>query len=197
VTTIESPRLEAAVADLRLGRLVVLPTDTVYGIGALPKARGGIARIFEVKGRPTDKPLPVLAAHVDDLAEVVELDARARSVGKRFWPGPLTVVLPRAPAFPFDVGGPSGAEETIAVRVPKHPLARALLELTGPLAVTSANRSGEAPATTAEEARTHFGDFVAHYLDGGRCAGEVSTLLSLVGKPRVLRPGAIPERELL
>lgn len=180
---------------MRVGRLVVLPTDTVYGIGALPKAHGAIAALFAAKGRPTERPLPVLAASLDDLTEVVGFTARALALGRRYWPGPLTMVLPRKVTWPYDLGGEDPS--SVGVRVPGNEVARALLERTGPLAVTSANLSGEPPATTIEQARAHLGERVAVYLDGGACAGEVSTVLSLVGEPRVLRVGAIPEAELL
>ncbi|MGH2734850.1 MAG: L-threonylcarbamoyladenylate synthase [Actinomycetota bacterium] len=190
-----TPELASAGAALRTGKLVVLPTDTVYGVAALPRARGSIAAIFEAKGRPTDKALPVLAASIDDLTEVVSFDARAVELGGRYWPGPLTIVLPRKVTWPYDLGGDDST--SVAVRIPRSEMARGLLELTGPLAVTSANLSGESPATTIEEARAHLGDRVAVYLDGGRCSGQVSTVLSLVGEPRVLRPGAIPAGELL
>ncbi|MGH2697661.1 MAG: L-threonylcarbamoyladenylate synthase, partial [Actinomycetota bacterium] len=140
-----SDQLEAASAALRRGGLVVLPTDTVYGVGALPRSHGGVAAIFAAKSRPMDKPVPVLAATTEDLADVVVFDGRARVVASVLWPGPLTLVLPRRADWPYDLGGDPA---TIAVRVPRNELARTLLELTGPLAVTSANRSGQEPAAT-------------------------------------------------
>ena len=180
--------LEAASAALRRGGLVVMPTDTVYGVGALPRSHGGVAAIFAAKERPTDNPIPVLAATLEDLGDVVLFDARAHSVGAALWPGPLTLVLPRRPDWPFDVGGDSA---TIAVRVPSNDVARALLERTGPLAVTSANLSGRAPAATVADARAALGDKVAVYLDGGRCSAEPSSVVSLVGEIRMLREGAL------
>ena len=180
--------LEAASAALRRGRLVVLPTDTVYGVGALPRSHGGVAGIFAAKNRSPDKPIPVLAATLEDLLDVAVFDERAHSVGAALWPGPLTLVLVRRPDWPYDVGGDSA---TIAVRVPSNDVARALLERTGPLAVTSANLSGRAPAATVADARAALGDKVAVYLDGGRCSDEPSSVVSLVGEVRMLRAGAV------
>jgi L-threonylcarbamoyladenylate synthase len=183
-----SDLLETASAALRRGRLVVLPTDTVYGVGALPRSHGGVAAIFEAKGREPDKPIPVLAAGAEDLTEVVVFDERAHVLGAALWPGPLTLVLPRRADWPFDLGGDAA---TIAVRVPSNELARTLLERTGPLAVTSANLSGRSPAATVAEARTVLGDKVSVYLDGGRCSAPPSTIVSLTDEVRVLREGPI------
>lgn len=187
--------LDAAVAALRLGRLVVVPTDTVYGVAGLPRAHGAVAAIFSTKGRPEDRPIAVLAASVQDLEGIVILDDRARRLAERFWPGPLTIVLPRAPLFSHDIGGDNSP--TVGVRIPKHEVALELLSRTGPLAVSSANRSGAPPATTIEEARTALGSSVAVYVDGGRCAGDVSSVVSLVNEPEVLREGAIPADQIL
>lgn len=181
-------------AALRRGRLVVLPTDTVYGIAALPRSQGGTAELFAVKERPSDKAIPVLGASPADLAEVVDFDDRARAVAGAFWPGPLTLVLPRRAGWPYDLGGADPT--TIAVRVPSHPTTRALLELSGPLAVTSANRSGAVPATSIEEARAALGDAVAVYLDGGRCEGAPSSVVSLVDGLELLRAGAVSLEEI-
>jgi L-threonylcarbamoyladenylate synthase len=183
-----SDRLEAASAALRRGRLVVVPTDTVYGVGALPRSHGGVAAIFAAKGRDAEKPIPVLAASAEDLTDVVVFDERAHTLGEALWPGPLTLVLPRRADWPFDLGGGS---TTIAVRVPSNELAHALLERTGPLAVTSANHSGQPPATTVAEARAALGDDVSVYLDGGRCSAPPSSVVSLSGEIRVLREGPV------
>ena len=183
-----SDEFEAASAAVRRGRLVVLPTDTIYGIGALPRSHGGVAGLFEAKGRPMDNPIPVLAANAEDLHDVVVFDERARAIAAVLWPGPLSLVLPRRPDWPYDLGG---NEETIAVRVTRNDVARQLLERTGPLAVTSANLSGEPPATTVEEARSALGERVAVYLDGGPCSDEPSSVVSLVGEVRLLREGSV------
>jgi len=180
--------LEAASAALRRGRLVVVPTDTVYGVAALPRSHGGVAAIFAAKGRPPTKPIPVLAATVDDLLDVVIFDPRAHVVAAALWPGPLTLVLPRRPDWPYDLGGDPA---TVAVRLPANDVAAALLERTGPLAVTSANRSGAPSAMTVEQARSALGDQVAVYLDGGPSSDTPSTVVSLVGEIRLLREGAV------
>jgi L-threonylcarbamoyladenylate synthase len=181
--------LDAVVAALDGGAVAVIPTETVYGVAAAARYSTAVDAIFELKGRDRSKALPVLAATMEALRDVVSFDARAQRVAERFWPGPLTLVLPRAIAFDVDLGGDDPA--TVAVRVPAHDLTRALLGRTGPLAVTSANFSGAAPAVTIDEAREVFGDSVAAYLDAGRCDGTPSTVVSLVGEPRVLRAGEL------
>jgi tRNA threonylcarbamoyl adenosine modification protein (Sua5/YciO/YrdC/YwlC family) len=187
--------VERALAALKAGSLVVLPTDTVYGVGCAPFAPGGIESLFAAKGRPRDKAIPVLGASLEDLRAVAVFDARAEALAARFWPGPLTLVLPRAPGFTHDLGGDDPA--TVAVRVPAHHLARALLTAAGPLAVTSANRSGEPPAATVEQARAALGNTVAVYLDGGPSAGEPSTVARLTrAGAEVLRPGAVTLADL-
>jgi L-threonylcarbamoyladenylate synthase len=184
-----SDLIERAAAALAAGELVVVPTDTVYGLAALPTDRDAIERIYAAKGRPEAKPIPVLGASLADLESVVTFDESARNLGERHWPGPLTLVLARAAGFTADLGG-TGAKG-VAVRVPNCAPALSLLKRTGPLAVTSANRSGEAPATTVKEARSALGEWVSVFIDGGRCAGEPSTVISLVGEPRILRDGPI------
>lgn len=181
--------LEAAGAALRIGRLVVLPTDTVYGVGALPRSRGGVAAIFAAKGRSEEKAIPVLAASSEELADVVVFDDRARVLARAFWPGPLTLVMRRHPAWPYDLGGSDFS--TVAVRVPQNEVALGLLERTGPLAVTSANRSDEPAATTVARARSALGDAVAVYLDGGSCEGAPSSVVAVVGEVQMLREGAV------
>ncbi len=187
--------LDSALEALREGRLIVLPTDTVYGIAARPAAAGAVEAVFRAKGRPDDKPLPLLAASSQDLVSVVLFDERARRLAERFWPGPLTLVLPRAPGFEHDLGGRDPS--SLAVRVPACALTRELLARSGPLAVTSANESGRPAATTVDEARAALGDAVAVYLDDGPARGQESTILSLVGEPEVLRSGALEADELL
>lgn len=186
--------VDEAAAALERGDLVVMPTDTVYGVAGRLDVHT-IDALFALKERPYDKPLPVLGADVDSLAEVALFDERAMSLADRHWPGPLTLVLPRAEGFGLPLG--RGGEGTVAVRVPAHPSSLELLRMSGPVAVTSANRSGETEAHTIEEARAALGDSVAFFLDGGRCDGTPSTVVSLVGRPRVLRAGGIGEAELL
>lgn len=186
--------LEAARAALGAGALAVIPTDTVYGLAADPAIPGAVDGIFRVKQRSRSRPIPVLGADRRQLESVVVFDERADRLAERFWPGPLTLILPRAPGFVADLGGDG---RSVAVRVPKEPRAIQLLKETGPLAVTSANRSGEPPVPTIDDARATFGNDVAVYLDGGRCAGIPSTLVFLAGERRVLREGKIPAREIL
>jgi tRNA threonylcarbamoyl adenosine modification protein (Sua5/YciO/YrdC/YwlC family) len=178
------------IAELDAGRVVVVPTDTVYGVAALPQH---VSAIFEVKRRPTEKAIPILAASEEALRPVVRFTSEAQTLADRFWPGPLTLVLPRAESFTHDLGGEAS---TIAVRVPDNDLLTALLRATGPLAVTSANRSGEPPAATVAEAKKALGAEVRAFLDGGPSKGTPSTIISLAGAVRVLRRGALPAEEI-
>ncbi|MDP9434689.1 MAG: L-threonylcarbamoyladenylate synthase [Actinomycetota bacterium] len=185
-----------AVEALQRGDLVVLPTDTVYGIAADAFSPAAVTRLLEAKGRGRDLPVPVLVGAVrtlDGLVEHVPDDARA--LVERFWPGPLTVVVRAAPSLAWDLGETRG---TVAVRMPLHPVALAVLERTGPLAVSSANRSGLPPATDAAEAREQLGEAVDVYLEAGPVGEPVpSTIVDLTGTvPRVLRRGALPVAEL-
>ena len=180
--------VEDALAALASGDLVVVPTETVYGLAAPlhPEALDGV---FRLKGRPRDKPLPVLGASLEQLRDVAAFDAQAEALARRFWPGPLTLVAPRAPSFRLDLGGRD--DSTVGVRVPACDTTLALLRAWGPLAVTSANRSGDEPARTVEEARAVFGGSVSVYVDGGRLSGVPSTVVSIVEGLEVLRPGEI------
>jgi tRNA threonylcarbamoyl adenosine modification protein (Sua5/YciO/YrdC/YwlC family) len=175
---------------LRSGALAVIPTDTVYGLAAHLDSQSAIDAIFQAKGRPPEKPIPVLGADLDQLESIATFDDRARKLAARFWPGPLTIILPRAEGFEVDLGGDE--RRTVGVRVPKEPRALELLRATGPLAVTSANRSGDKEATTIDEARAALGESVGTYLDGGRCVGLPSTIVFLAGERRLLREGTIP-----
>ncbi|MPZ69021.1 MAG: threonylcarbamoyl-AMP synthase [Actinobacteria bacterium] len=182
--------IDAALAVLRSGGVVVLPTDTVYGVGVSVSAPGAIETLFNLKRRPFDKPIPVLGPDVAALRDVVDIDERAVAIAERFWPGPLTLVLPRAAGFSTDLGGDGGAKG-VAVRVPAHDLTLELLRAAGPLAVTSANRSGEPPATTIEEVRSYLDSGVGAYLDGGACDGVPSSVVSLLDGVAMLREGPI------
>jgi len=188
--------IDAAVASLRRGELAVLPTDTVYGIAADAFSPPAVGRLLEAKGRGRDMPVPVLVGAwrtIDGLAEVVT--PVTRSLVEAFWPGPLTLVVRAAPSLAWDLGETRG---TVAVRMPLHPVALAVLEQTGPLAVSSANRTGLPPATDAAEAARQLGTAVQVYLDGGACGDPVpSTIVDLTGDaPRVLRAGALPVERL-
>jgi tRNA threonylcarbamoyl adenosine modification protein (Sua5/YciO/YrdC/YwlC family) len=186
---------EAAAAALR-GELVVLPTDTVYGIGTRPDDPTATGRIFEAKRRPRDLELPVLVASAVDARELAAFDEVAEQLAERWWPGALTIVLPRTDASRhWDLGGDG---TTIGVRMPAHPLTLGVLEAAGPLAVTSANRSGEAPPSTCDELRRVFGGMVAVYLcEGAPLVGQPSTVLDLAhGAPRLLRRGGVESSEI-
>lgn len=188
--------IEAAVEAVRSGRLIVMPTDTVYGIGTRPDARDATGRLFDAKGRPRDLQLPILVASVRDAESAGVFDHRARRLAETFWPGALTIVVPRSTlAARWDLGG-DGA--TVGIRLPAHPLARAVLAGTGPMAVTSANPSGEAPLSSCDELEAAFGDAVAVYLcEEGPLRGRASTVVDLAhGEPRVLRAGGIAESEV-
>ena len=179
-----------AVTAARRGELVVFPTDTVYGVAARPDDPAATARVFEAKHRPSDLTLPILVASIEDARAVARLDDRAERLAAALWPGALTIVVARTPrSLDWDLGGDPGS---IGIRIPDHRLARALL-VAGPLATTSANRSGEAPATTCEELHEVFGDVVAVYLcDEQPLIGHASTVVSLVGPaPAILRAGDI------
>ena len=179
----------AAVAD---GELIVFPTDTVYGIGTRPDDAQATARLFEAKRRPRDLELPVLAATQEALRAIAVFDRRADHLAAACWPGPLTIILSRTPqSAGWELGGDPG---TVGVRVPKHPLALAVLAATGPMAVTSANLSGEPPALSCDDLERAFGDLVSFYLcQDSPLEGSASTVVDLTGDPaQVLRPGALP-----
>jgi tRNA threonylcarbamoyl adenosine modification protein (Sua5/YciO/YrdC/YwlC family) len=175
---------------------VVLPTDTVYGIGADAFTHSAVTALLEAKGRGRDMPVPVLVGTVRAANALVEsLGTYGQDLADAFWPGPLTLILRANRSLSWDLGDTKG---TVAVRMPLHPVALDLLKETGPMAVSSANRSGAAPATTAADAEDQLGDSVSVYLDGGPCADNVpSTILDLTtAVPRILRKGAIPVDKL-
>ena len=186
--------IEEAVVALQSGQLVVMPTDTVYGVAARLEP-GAVEAVFEAKGRPPDRPLPVLAADIEGLRGVASFDRRAQALAGRFWPGPLTMVLPRAQGFTVDLG--RGGKDSVAVRIPKQPLAVELLRRTGPLAVTSANHSDEPPALTIAQARSALGGAVSVYLDGGELNARPSTVVSLLDGLQELRAGDLPFEDIL
>ena len=182
----------AGARALAAGGLVAFPTETVYGLGANALDPAAVARIFTAKGRPPDHPLICHIASADDLtALVAEVSPAARALADAFWPGPLTLVMPRSAAVPDAV---TGGRDTVAVRVPDHPLALDLLRaFGGPVAAPSANRFGRPSPTRADDVRDELGDAVDVILDGGPCAiGVESSVLDLVSDPpQVLRPGGI------
>lgn len=189
--------LDHAVSLLRAGRLVAFPTETVYGLGADASNDEAVKKIFAVKGRPADHPVIV---HLPDAAQLEHwasaVPERAQRLASRFWPGPLTLVLPRA-ASVHDVV--TGGQDTVGLRVPSHPLALELLRRFGRgLAAPSANKFGRLSPTTAEHVRSELGESVDLILDGGACpVGIESTIVDLSGdEPALLRPGRISKQEL-
>ena len=190
VTGPEADDLVAVVAALRRGAVVGIPTDTVYGLAADPLCREAVALLFALKGRPAVKPIPVLAASVEQAETVGVVVGPARRAAERHWPGALTLVVRRVPGLPDWVGDP--ARDSVGIRVPDHPAALSLLAEAGPLAVTSANRSGGAAAADEAGARQIFAGGVAAYLPGAGGGGAPSTVVDLTGRaPRVLRAGPV------
>jgi L-threonylcarbamoyladenylate synthase len=186
-----------AAALLRAGGVVAIPTETVYGLAADVANPAAVARVYAVKGRPPDHPLIVHAHDLDALEEyVAEITPALRKLATAFWPGPLTAVVARGPRTPLGV---TGGQETVAVRVPAHPVARAILAaFGGALAAPSANRFGRISATSAEHVRADLGDAVDLIVDGGPArVGVESTIVDLTGDvAAVLRAGAITPSQL-
>lgn len=183
--------LDAAASAVRRGDLVVLPTDTVYGLATDAFNPRGVAAIRAAKGRGRDLPLQVLVGSPDTVEGLgYGLTKAARELVQGFWPGGLTLVVRQQPTLAWDLGDSSG---TVALRMPLHPVAIELLRITGPLAVSGANTAGGAPAGSMPEAREQLGDRVVIYLDGGPSLDAVpSTVVDVSGQvPRLLRPGAV------
>lgn len=195
--TARTDDIERAVGVLRAGGLVAVPTETVYGLGADASNPAAVKRIFQAKGRPPTHPLIVHLSGADRLdAWAAEVPATARLLAERFWPGPLTLVLRRGPQVPLEV---TGGLETVAVRVPGHPVALELLSaFGGGIAAPSANRFGSVSPTTAEHVRAELGDAVDFVLDGGPCTvGVESTIVDATAEiPSVLRPGGVTREDL-
>ena len=191
--------LREPAAALLAGDLVVIPTETVYGLAARPDLPEATARVFAAKRRPRGLSLPVLASSADEAWSLGSRTPEAGRLAAAFWPGPLTLVMARTDrSRPWDLGE---RPESIAVRVPDHPVARALLQLTGPLAVTSANISGQPPAQRPDDLIAVFGDQVAIYVIAARGSppggGRPSTVVDLTpATPRILRQGAISAEEV-
>jgi tRNA threonylcarbamoyl adenosine modification protein (Sua5/YciO/YrdC/YwlC family) len=188
--------IAAAIESVKNGELVVLPTDTVYGLGADAFTHHAVKALLDAKGRGRDMPPPVLVGSRQTLdGLVLQLPQVARDLVEAFWPGALTLVVGHSPSLRWDLGDTGG---TVAVRMPLHPVALEVLRETGPMAVSSANRHGQPAAVTAEEARTQLGYSVRVYLEAGPCPDPVpSTIVDVTGAvPRVLRAGAIPLEKL-
>ena len=190
--TLVSGDLERAAAILRAGELVAFPTDTVYGVGAIAWRPDAVAHLYRAKVRTADKAIPILLAGLLDLKWVAEdVPEAALRLAARFWPGPLTLVVPRSARVPDEV---TAGGDTVAVRVPDHPLAIALIKAAGaPLATTSANLSGSPSPVTASEVLAQLAGRIPLILDGGRCPGGVpSTIVDVTGpEPVILRHGPI------
>lgn len=187
-----------AAAALRAGRLVAFPTETVYGLGADATNARAVAAIFEAKGRPRFNPLIVHVPSMEAVSNLGHLTETGRMLAAAFWPGPLTLVLEQAPGCPVAELATAGLD-TIAVRIPAHPIAQALLEASGvPIAAPSANRSGHVSPTTAAHVDADLGDRVAMILDGGATpVGLESTVVDVTGKqPIILRLGGIAREDI-
>lgn len=189
-------QVRRAAMALRRGEVVAVPTDTVYGLAANPFDRRAVSRVFQLKRRPETKPILLL---VDDWRRMAPLIRSAPSVldtiARKFWPGPLTVILPASSLVPEIITAGTG---NVAVRCPRSAFIQALSRSLGsPVTGTSANLSGLAPATTAQEVLRQFGGRLCYVVDGGPARGRrVSTIVDLTGQPRIVRPGAVPRREL-
>ena len=189
-----SEAMVRALALIEAGEVVAIPTETVYGLAADATNGLAVARIFEAKGRPRFNPL---IAHVSTLAmaeSVAVFDPLSRVLAKAFWPGPLTLVLPRRPDLGYELGEPA---DTVGVRCPDHALVQTIATAVGPIATTSANRHREPSAPTAEGVAATFGAGLALVLDGGRCEAPPSTVVAVAGAQwKVLREGPIPLAEV-
>jgi tRNA threonylcarbamoyl adenosine modification protein (Sua5/YciO/YrdC/YwlC family) len=183
------PTLDSAAKAVASGAAVILPTDTVYGIGCTVFSPAAVSAILAAKGRDRDAPPPVLLPSTAALGKVAYTGGLGRVLMNDFWPGPLTIIVESLPQISTILG----TNGTVAVRVPAHPAALALLERTGPMAVTSANITGGTPAVTAEEAERNLGQHAAMTLDGGRCTlAQPSTIVDATGPLiRIVRLGAV------
>lgn len=183
-------------AYLQQGHLVIFPTDTVYGIGADAFNEAAIARLYEAKQRPSAKAIPILLADLSDIWRVAHtVPVTAETYIQQFWPGPLTLIVPKHPALPSNISDNDG----IAVRIPASEIARAVIRAAGgAVATSSANRSGQPPATTAAQAMSQLRDWVTAVLDDGPSLHNVaSTILDCTGAtPKLVRQGPIPPEQL-
>jgi L-threonylcarbamoyladenylate synthase len=188
--------IDPAVALLNRGDVVAFPTDTVYGIGVQPFQPEAVRKLYRMKGRPIDKPIPILVGSIGDVERVAQnLTPPFFQLAEKFWPGGLTMIV-EAKELPPEI---TAGGQTVGVRMPNHPLALALLQRFGkPIATTSANKSDEPPATSAEEVYAQLGDLVNLILDGGRTFTRIaSTVLDLsVSPPQIRRQGGILAAEL-
>lgn len=193
----DTTALEQAGALLRAGEVVGIPTETVYGLAANALDPAAVARIFEAKGRPQDNPLIVHIADLESVSGIAkEFPPEAQALADAFWPGPLTIILPKQDRIPIVT---SGGLNTVGIRFPSHPMAQAIIRAAGvPLAAPSANTSGRPSTTTAQHVMEDLNGKIAAVVDGGPCSvGVESTVVSLCGeRPRLLRPGGISLEQL-
>ena len=188
--------ITAAIAAAKRGDLVVLPTDTVYGLGTDAFSQKGPQKLIAAKGRDRNMPIPVLVGHVkalDGLAQRV--DGVTKALAEAFWPGALTIVVKAQPTLRWDLGE---TNQTVALRMPLNPIAIELLNAVGPMAVSSANKTGQSAATNVDEAIAQLGEDVTIYLDGGQTPGNIASTIVDVssGEIKLLRQGAIPLEEI-
>ena len=190
-------QVERGVSVLKQGGIVAFPTDTVYGLGASATLHSAVERVYQIKERPRNMALPLLLSDISQIDEIAEsMSPVAWLLARSFWPGALTMILPRSKAVPdiITAGG-----KTVAIRIPAHPISVALIEgLEAPVVGTSANLSGKPSPLTADEVRSQFGNNIDLVIDGGRCpGGRESTIVDVSGEqPVVLREGAISREEL-
>ena len=196
IISIDHPdALQRALEFLRAGELVAFPTDTVYGLGTLAFNAAGAVKIYQAKQRPPEKAIPILLGDADQLDQVaVTVPEMARKLAHHFWPGALTLILPKNPAIPEAVS----ALGTVGVRIPNHNFARELLRAAGPMAVSSANLSGRESPVTAEEAYAQLNGSLSLVMDGGRAPGGMSsTVVDCTGRePVILRSGPITQLDI-
>ncbi len=193
---ISAAQIQQALTVLKNGGIIAFPTDTVYGLGALAFDNAAIESIYVAKDRPIEKAIPILIGDLSDLDQVaVDIPNMALRFAARFWPGPLTCIVPKRKTLPPAVS----ATSTVAVRIPNHPDILSLLRVAGPMAVTSANISGQPSPSTAEEVYAQLNGRIPLILDGGKTPGGVpSTLVDCSGsEPIILREGPITMQELL
>jgi L-threonylcarbamoyladenylate synthase len=185
-----SSAIDAAVRELEAGNIIGIPTDTAYGLVADVSYTGAADRLFKMKKRSRDHELPVIVYDIEQaLSLAIGVPPAAERLMEKFWPGALTLVLPRNPDFVADLGGD---EETIGIRCPDHIVPRLLCDEVGPLAITTANTEGAQPAMTAVEVRERFGEAVTIVMDAGRCDNNLATVVDVTGfTPKLLREGQI------
>ncbi len=191
----EPTTLSAAVAAIKQGKIIVYPTDTLYGLGADIFNANAVQTVFAIKHRPRDAPLSVAVSSVDEINSIARIPEYAQSLIDTFLPGSLTIVLPKRDHIPESI---TGKTPTIAIRVPNHPLAQRLLSLCGPLTATSANIHGQQTPPTIKEIKQQFGDAIAQYVGGGTSIGHSSTIVDLTtARPKILREGTISTQAIL